>query len=149
MPTSANVEGLKSPIEPKNPPDGRSASPMTRPSVILLTLWSAALAFASLQPRRPDWTHASGSHRISHIVCFGVLTVLAARAFSRRFFTFALPGCILFGAALELAQRSIFHISLEWSDIRDDTIGVLLAVACLIAIGRLRSAHPVKETLDV
>jgi hypothetical protein len=123
---------------------------MTRPSVILFAIWCAIIAFASLQPRRPDWTHASGGHRISHIVCFGILTAFAALAFSRRrLFTIAVPGCILFGAALELAQRFIFSISLEWSDIRDDTIGVLLVVAFLIATSRPRLPHPVKELLDV
>jgi hypothetical protein len=90
-----------------------------------LIVWAMTLAIVSLQPARPELFRVGLAHRTAHMLCFGMLSLLATAVFTRNK---ALPAtaaaCWLFGIGLEVAQHFKYHIPLEWGDIRDDGIGI-------------------------
>jgi hypothetical protein len=92
-------------------------------------MWVLVLAAGSFLPdHAKDAIGTHAVHRLYHLVSFGstaYLLSLIARdtreRFAASFFVIAL------GCALEYGQHVVFHIPIEWWDIRDDTLGVLAA----------------------
>jgi hypothetical protein len=92
------------------------------------------LAIVSLQPARPELLRVGPAHRAAHVICFGILALLATTVFTRnKGLAATMVACWLFGIGLEVAQHFKYHIPLEWGDIRDDGmgIGILLALRLL------------------
>ncbi len=79
-------------------------------------------------------------HRLAHFVMFGVAAVMYLGLARRsREALWAAVGALALGIGIELAQVPIFGLrELEWWDIRDDAIGVAIAVAGWWAWKRLR-----------
>jgi hypothetical protein len=92
-------------------------------------IWVLALVIGSVLPDAAKI--AIGTHywhRLYHLLSFGstaYLLTLIARTTRERLY--ALLFVIALGAAIEFSQHAIFGNSIEWWDIRDDTLGVLLA----------------------
>jgi hypothetical protein len=69
-------------------------------------------------------------HRLLHLVAFGCLAWLAMAAFpGHRSLILVIPSCILFGGMLELLQTSGSHMPMEWNDVYDDAIGIVMTAA--------------------
>jgi hypothetical protein len=94
----------------------------------------AGLFYLSLNT---NWRHPSSgtvAHRIAHVGAFGVLTLLLlplARTHRETWLIIVTIFCIACG--MELLQFHVFHFArqrypIEWWDIRDNTIGLLLAL---------------------
>lgn len=115
---------------------------LTRPSVRRAAIvWIAGLVLGSLQPYRllANNQNPSIPHRIQHAVTFGVaalLLFLLSQSGKQEW----LAGLIVFclAVAIETAQHLLYRNRFEWWDVRDDTIGLLVA-ALLIRRTRLRS----------
>ena len=109
----------------------------------ILQMWIFLFAAGSLQPFRPKGLHAAGPHRALHIGVFaGTALVLVALSEGRRQKlgrAFALAGLGLF---LEFAQHIFYRNPMEWWDVRDDTLAIVLAYASyqLVSLGSRR--HP-------
>ncbi len=84
-----------------------------------------------------NWRHPSSgtvAHRIAHVGAFGVLTLLLlplARTHRETWLIIATIFCIACG--MELLQYHVFHFArqrdpVEWWDIRDNAVGILLAL---------------------
>ena len=85
--------------------------------------------------------HVTSGHRLYHFVAFGSTALLLLLVAATRGEQFAaVAGTILLGVSLEYVQHWVFHGALEWWDIRDDTIGVLLT-------GVICQWPPVRSTL--
>ena len=102
-------------------------------------IWVLVLALGSFLP-----DHAKGAigthslHRLYHLISFGstaYLLSLIARDTRERLA--AASFVIFLGLTLEFFQHIVFHIPLEWWDVRDDTLGVL-AAALLIRLNPLK-----------
>jgi hypothetical protein len=98
------------------------------------TLLLAGLFYLSL---RRHWPYPNGgtlTHRVAHVGAFGVLALLLlplARSRRETWLITAAIFCIACG--MELLQYHVFHFHrerqpLEWWDIRDNTVGLLLAL---------------------
>jgi hypothetical protein len=98
------------------------------------------LIIASLQPKRVEIVRVGTPfHSISHVAVFAVLMLLGAFAFRGRNLHWAAAACILLGLCIETAQHFIYRQSMEWTDWRDDTIGVGIVLGILsVAEKRLR-----------
>jgi hypothetical protein len=69
-------------------------------------------------------------HRLLHFAAFGFLAWLAMSAFpGHRFLTWVMLSCILFGGLLEFLEASEAHMPIEWNDIYDDAIGIVMTAA--------------------
>jgi len=78
------------------------------------------------------------THRISHVAAFGVLALLLlmlGRNGAQRLL--ATVGALALAMATEFAQYLDFRQPFEWWDVRDDGIGILLALA-LVRLARTR-----------
>jgi hypothetical protein len=79
--------------------------------------------------------------RLTHVLYFGILTLLANALRSRhRWWIWTALACWLFGVGLEVLQHLIYRTALEWGDIRDDGIGVVLGLSILALMLRLACA---------
>ncbi|MGP8246941.1 MAG: hypothetical protein ACLQVN_20785 [Bryobacteraceae bacterium] len=91
-------------------------------------MWLAVLIAGSLQPARPDRFHYL--HREIHWLAFAgasLLLFVLARTRQREVLrAFAILSLACF---LELLQHLIYGNSLEWRDIRDDALAILLTFA--------------------
>ena len=94
----------------------------------------AALFYLSL---RRNWPYPNGgtiAHRVDHVGAFGVLALLLLPLARSRRETWLITAAIFcIACAMELLQYHVFHLHrerqpLEWWDIRDDTVGLLLAL---------------------
>jgi hypothetical protein len=96
--------------------------------------YALALTVASLQPGRPAGLHASGFHAPLHIICFGLLVVLAHLGLpGRRALLLLIPACALLGLSVEALQHWEFHEAMEWDDVAYDIIGTIVgSLLCLI-----------------
>jgi hypothetical protein len=102
--------------------------------------YAVALTAASLQPRRPGGLHSSGFHAPLHLVCFGVLVLLAQRGFNgNRSLLWIVPACVLLGFTIEFGQHWEFQEAIEWNDIASDMIGAVVG-GFLRLLGQKRRA---------
>jgi hypothetical protein len=94
-------------------------------------IWALALLAGSLQPRRPANFHYTPSHQAAHFLGFGLLALLAAGSFEK-------PGAIavwpvmlplFLGVAIEFLQHWKNRMPVEWDDVREDAMGILVFAA--------------------
>ena len=93
------------------------------------TVWIICLVAISLQPYRPVGESESLAHRAAHVFTFGVaaLALLVVSDGRKQQWTAAL-GVFGLAVAIETAQHLMYKNVFEWWDVRDDVIGVLVAV---------------------
>ena len=97
------------------------------------TVWVICLIVASLQPFRPEATKQghSARHQIAHVAVFGATgVILLALARSRREDWVAVGGVVVLATFIEVAQLLLYRSpeGFEWWDVREDSIGALLAL---------------------
>jgi VanZ family protein len=108
---------------------------------IAALMWAAALFIVSLQPKRPSNFHFSLTHHIAHLFGFGALAFLATVGFSRtgRMSVWPAAASFLLGLAIEFLQHLQNQKPVEWQDVRDDAIGVLVVAAISHLVYRWRT----------
>src|ERR1700722_8150418 len=116
---------------------------------------AAALVIGSLQPRQPANLHFSTAHHVAHLLGFGALAFLAIVGFSGPSYASFWPAAasFLLGFAIEFLQHLQNRKPVEWHDVRDDGIGILLfTVFCHLLHRRVadekKSALEWNELLD-
>jgi hypothetical protein len=106
----------------------------------LAIVWVLCVITVSLQSVRPGSTRGRTlQHEISHILVFGAtgLMFLTLARNNREEWT-AAAGVVCLGISIEFGQWVIYGLpGYEWWDVREDTIGVLLAIA-LVRTTRIR-----------
>ena len=107
---------------------------------IVATLWIALLIVGSLQPARPGVV--TGHHRGLHWVAFaGGALLLFLLSPTRRQQILRAFAIFFLGVSLEVLQHLIYRNPLEWRDIADDGVAILLAFA-LYRLARSRNPGP-------
>jgi hypothetical protein len=112
---------------------------------IATLIWAAALLIASLQPRRPPHFHFSLAHHIAHFLGFGALAFLATVGFGKptRISLWPAAAAFLFGFAIEFLQHLENRGPIEWHDVRDNAIGIV--VLTLLSHMVYRRTHDAKK----
>lgn len=91
--------------------------------------WILCLTAISLQPYRPQGESESIVHRVAHVFAFGVAAFLPlVLSKGSRQAWMAVLGVVCLALAIETAQWLIYDDVLEWWDVRDDVIGIAVAV---------------------
>ena len=104
----------------------------------ILGFWVAFLIVGSLQPHRIRvLSQGHHGHAILHVLAFGVLGSLAMLTSLRRHRSLVFAGCLALGFLIELAQSHLYPNAIEWRDVRDDTVGVLLFSALTVVMLKL------------
>ena len=95
---------------------------------IVTWVWIGLLIAGSLQPARPGVV--TGHHRLIHWVAFAGAALLVFSLCSARLREI-LGGLAIFflGFSLEVMQHLIYGNQLEWRDIGDDGVAILVAFA--------------------
>jgi len=89
-------------------------------------VWLALLIAGSLQPARPGGFHFI--HREIHWLAFaGASLLLFLLSRTRTQETLRAIAILLLGFCLEFAQHLIYRNPVEWRDVRDDALAILLA----------------------
>jgi hypothetical protein len=121
------------PVEPA-PVESAPDEPVRRAIVsqavvrIAAWVWIAFLIAGSLQPARPGFV--KGLHREIHWVGFaGAAVLLCSLSKTRRREILGASAVFLLGVSLEVLQHLIYRNHLEWRDMGDDGIAVLVAFA--------------------
>jgi hypothetical protein len=112
--------------EPKN----RSAT------IVLGCIWMIMLAVLSFLPNHDKLLlHTSGHyHRWGHMVAFLIVTLLLAGSVTSLRARFAMAAVIVsFGFFLEYVEHIVYTNALERSDIRIDTLGVVLGLIIVLS----------------
>jgi len=79
------------------------------------------------------------THRIEHVVAFGILGLMLLSLCRNSGQTWpVILALFCFGCGLELRQHQLFRQPFEWWDVRDDGIGLLLALL-LLRFTRIRT----------
>ena len=95
-----------------------------------LGLWTVVLVVGSLQPHRVTaFSQGHHMHGAVHVLLFGVLGSLAMLSTARRHRVAAIVACIGLGLAIEITQSFFDRDGIEWYDVRDDAMGVVLFAA--------------------
>jgi hypothetical protein len=95
---------------------------------IVTWIWLALLILGSLQPARPGVV--KGNHVPIHYVAFaGAALLLFSLSRSRRREALGALATFFLGFSLELLQHLIYRNHLEWRDVADDGLAILLALA--------------------
>jgi hypothetical protein len=96
----------------------------------LTLVWLLLVIFGSLQPSRPLLVRSSNVHLGIHCVAFaGAAFLLLLLSTSRRQEICSVTAACLLGLSIEYLQHLIYHISIEWHDVRDDWLAILLIFA--------------------
>lgn len=102
-------------------------------------IWIIGLTAVSLQPYRPPGERQTIRHRVAHVFSFGAAALmLLALGTDGKSESLAAAGVLCLAIAIETSQHLLYKNPLEWGDVRDDTIGILIA-ALLIRRTRVRS----------
>jgi hypothetical protein len=100
-----------------------------------LGFWAVFLTVTSLQPHRvQQFGHGRPIHAVLHVLAFGVLGSLAILTSSRRYRSLAIVCCVAHGFLIEVIQARLFPDAIEWGDIRDDTLGVVMFSLLTLAV---------------
>jgi len=97
----------------------------------VILIWVIALVVLSLQPGRIETARGrSYRHQILHVAVFGATGLLfLALARSRREEFNATAAVVALATAIEISQFLIYRLpSVEWWDIREDSIGAAVAL---------------------
>ncbi len=116
------------PVEPAR--DGRGWRTAVSPAVLRIVawVWIALLVAGSLQPARPRAVR--GVHREIHWVGFaGAALLLFALSKTRRREILGASAVFLLGVSLEVLQHLIYRNHLEWRDMADDGLAIVLTFA--------------------
>ncbi len=115
-------------------PDESAPEPVRRTAVSRVAIratacfWIALLVAGSLQPSRLSSVH--GFHSEIHWVAFaGAALLLFALSKNRRREILGACTIFLLGVSLEIAQHLIYRNCVEWHDIADDALAILVAFA--------------------
>jgi|HubBroStandDraft_6_1064221.scaffolds.fasta_scaffold287357_1 hypothetical protein len=109
----------------------------------ITTAWLLLLIAGFLQPARPG--PVLGLHREIHWLAFGGATfLLLLLSQNRRQEIRSAIGAFLLGLSLEFMQHFIYRNPMEWRDVRDDAVAILVAFALYHLTGarELASAPP-------
>ena len=103
--------------------------------VWLLGLWAAFLTVASLQPRRiQQLGQGHAMHGTMHVLVFGMLGALAILTLSRRYRALGIVCSVSLGVLIEVMQAHLYPDAIEWNDVRDDTLGIVLFSCLTLAV---------------
>ena len=95
---------------------------------IVTWIWLALLILGSLQPARPGIVN--GNHLPIHYVAFAVAALLLfSLSRTRRREILGALATFFLGFSLELLQHLIYRNHLEWHDVADDGLAILVAFA--------------------
>jgi len=90
--------------------------------------WLVLLSVGSLQPRRPGSVVAL--HREIHWAAFACAAFLLFLPTRTRFQTLQRAiAAFLLGLCLECLQHFLYHKTIEWLDVGDDALAILMALA--------------------
>ena len=117
------------PVPVESAPVETSRTALPPPVLRIVTwLWIALLIVGSLQPARPGVV--TGHHHVIHWLAFAggaLLLFLLSRTRGQEILR-AL-GIFFLGVSLEVLQHLIYRNPLEWRDVADDALAILLAFA--------------------
>lgn len=100
--------------------------------------WLLLLIVGSLQPARPG--PVVGLHREIHWLAFaGATFLLLVLSRNRRQEIRSVIAACLLGLSLEYLQHLIYRNPMEWRDVRDDTLAVLVAFVLYRLAGTCRA----------
>ena len=94
---------------------------------VLLFAAAAGICWFAFTPDPPP-VGAGVWDKFQHLFAFGVLAVLAHRAYPRASFAAHIGGLLAFGIFIELVQSQIPERSAEVADVAADLCGVLLVL---------------------
>jgi VanZ family protein len=98
-------------------------------------LWAFLLTVGSMQPARVrPLSQGHDLHAVFHVFAFGTLGALAMLASSRWSRTLRIVCCLALGLLIEVVQAYAYPEAIEWQDVRDDTIGVVLFSVATLGI---------------
>jgi hypothetical protein len=98
-------------------------------------LWALFLTVGSMQPSRVrPLSQGHDLHSVFHVLVFGTLGSLAMLTNSRWSKALRFVCCLALGLLIEVAQARVYPDAIEWQDVRDDTIGVVLFSAITLGI---------------
>jgi uncharacterized membrane protein len=104
-------------------------------AIALGCIWMIMLAILSFLPNHDKLLlHTTGHyHRWGHLVGFLAVTLLLASSVTSLKARFALAGVVVsFGFFLEYVEHIVYSNALERSDIRLDTLGVILGLIIVL-----------------
>ena len=114
------------------------------PMLTRATLLSTAIvliAGLTLFSLGPHMARRGIPHRLEHVIAFAVLALLLLPLGQNRpqkWFVVSAIFCV--ACALEIRQHQVFNQAFEWWDVRDDSLGVVLAL--LLVHKRQRTSNP-------
>jgi hypothetical protein len=114
---------------------------MKRAQIILrlAQVWILVLIVGSLQPARP--TPVLGLHREIHWLAFaGASFLLLLLSRNRRWEVRNVIATFLLGLSLEYLQHLIYRNAMEWRDVRDDALAIVVAFALYRLAGTYKAA---------
>ena len=103
--------------------------------------WLTLLVVGALQPARPDFV--KGVHREIHWVAFaGAALLLIAVVRTRRQETVGVFTVFCLGLCLEILQHLLYRNPIEWRDVSDDGLAIMVAFACYHLTRVRKAAFP-------
>ena len=103
--------------------------------------WILLLIVGSLQPARPG--PVVGFHREIHWLVFaGAAFLLLLLSRTRRHELCSVSGTFLLGLSLEYVQHFVYRNNMEWPDVRDDALAILVALALYRLAAKYKAAFP-------
>jgi hypothetical protein len=115
--------------------------PVLRKAVLpaMAILWIACLVFVSLHPIVRHAPQGSMTHRIEHVMAFGILGIILLALCGNHGPKWVVTLALLcLACVLEMRQHQLFRQPFEWWDVRDDGIGIVLALL-LLRFTRIRA----------
>ncbi len=105
--------------------------------------WVITLIIGSLSPDYvKDSIGTHSYHRLFHLASFGATAFLFLLILNtRRQEYIAAAGVFALGVTLETLQHLIFGSEFEWWDVRDDFLGILIALVTFRVLDRLLSRN--------
>ena len=106
-------------------------------------LWTLLLVIGSLQPHRLRMlSYGHVLHQVVHVLAFGLLGSLVILATSRRFRLWGVVACAALGLLIEYVQSYLYGAPLEWRDVWEDAVGVVVfSWIAVIAFDRHGAPH--------
>jgi len=106
--------------------------------------WFLLLIAGSLQPARPRLVRAT--HREIHYLAFGGgALLLFCLAQSRRQETLAAAATLMLGVSIETLQHLLYGNAMEWRDISDDGLAILVAFVLYRVAGSWKPASDLTQ----
>ena len=120
---------------------------LKHPRIIRLVTvaWLLLMILGSLQPARPPLLGYSSFHLGIHWVAFaGAAFLLLLMCSDRVQEVLGVSALCLLGISLEYFQHLIYHIPIEWRDVRNDWLAIFVA----FALYRLAGVHAMSQVQD-